>query len=207
MIERSPIGVVVADDHELVRTAFVLHMKRSERLHCVAQAATGAEAVAQVVDQRPQVALVDVGLPDIDGFDVTRRVGELDVPTRVVLVSSRISTVLVQQGFDAGAWGYLSKASSMERLVDAIEAVAGGVRYVDPDVSAELVQPVAELLDPVEVLVLEQMVTGRDDAAIAWALELEVETVCGHVESLVDKLGCATRGEAVNRAVLQGAAE
>jgi DNA-binding NarL/FixJ family response regulator len=207
MIGREQVDIVIADDHELVRAALAAHLTSEGRARCVGEAGTAAEAIDLIVARAPQVAFVDVGLPDADGFDVVRAVVAAGVRTRVVLVSSRISAALVQQGFDAGAWGYLSKVSSVELLPHALESVVGGVRYVDPEVAGDLRLPAADLLDPTELRVLEHLAEGREDEAIARQLRLDLAAVATHVDSLLGKLGCATRAEAVGHAIREGFAE
>ena len=203
----TPIDVVVADDHELVRAAIIAHVEATGRIRCVGEAGVGEAAVALVERLQPAIALVDVGLPDIDGFEVARRIVASGSPTRVVLVSGRISTELVEQGFDAGASGYVSKVSSVDQLPDAIDAVLSGARYVDPEVAADLVRPVASLLDATELQVLEHMTAGRDDDAIALRLRIDVRDVVAHVDSVLGKLDCATRTDAVEHAIRQAMAE
>lgn len=203
----APVDVVIADDHELVRSAIAACIEATGRMRCVAEAGTGTAAVEQVLEHTPHVALVDIGLPDIDGFEVTRRIAEDATGTRVVLVSGRISTDLVQQGFDAGAWGYVSKVSSVDVLPDAIDAVLADARYVDREVADDLARAVQHVLDDDEVRVLAHMAAGRDDHAIATQLRLEVAQVAAHVSSLLDKLGCSTRNAAISHAILQGMAE
>ncbi len=207
MTTHDPIDVVIADDHELVRAAIAAHLARDDRARCVGEAGTGAEAIELIRALAPPVAFVDVGLPDMDGFDVVEAIVAAGSTTRVVLVSSRISSALVQRGFDAGAWGYLSKVSSVDLLPNALEAVANGTRYVDPEVAGDLLRPAAELLDPIELRVLEHMAAGRDDAAIAFQLELDADVIAAHVENVVRKLGCGTRAEAVCKAIREGMAE
>jgi two-component system response regulator DesR len=207
MIDREPVDIVIADDHELVRVALAAHLTAAGRARCVGEAGTAAEAIDLIVSRDPQVAFVDVGLPDADGFDVVRAVVAAGVRAKVVLISSRISAALVQQGFDAGAWGYLSKVSSIELLPHALESVLAGVRYVDPEVADDLRSPAAELLDPTELRVLEHLAAGRDDESIARQLHLDVGAVAAHVDSLLDKLGCATRADAVGQAIREGFAE
>ncbi len=207
MIEPTPIDVVIADDHELVRAAIAVHLADGGRARCVGEAATGAEAIALIAELQPPVAFVDVGLPDMEGFDVVEAIVEAGLPTRVVLVSSRISSALVQRGFDAGAWGYLSKVSSVELLPQALDAVVAGARYVDPEVAGDLLQPASELLSATELRVLEHMAAGRDDAAIAFQLQLDAAAVTDHVASLIDKLGCSTRASAISHAIREGMAE
>lgn len=200
----QPIGVVVADDHELVRSAIVSHIVATGRMRCVGEAGTGADAIDMIVRHAPAAALVDVGLPDMNGFDVVRAVVDAGVPTRIVLVSSRISADLVQQGFDAGAAGYLSKVSSVELLPSAVDAVLSGRRYVDPEMWSELSHAVVSVLDGDERRVLDQLAAGRDDAAIAFQLDLEVAAVAGHVDALIERFGCASRADVIDRAVRFG---
>ncbi len=207
MIDREPVDVVVADDHELVRAALVTHLHGTGWLRCVGEAGAGAEAISLVATLRPAIALVDLGLPDMTGFDVARAIAIEAPETRVLLVSSRISVELVHSGFDAGAWGYLSKVSSVELLSDAVRSVMDGVRYVDPEAGALLAPAVSGLLADDEIRVLEHMVAGRDDAAIASRLRVSVDEVAAAVASLLDKLECSSRAAAIDRAIRQGLAE
>lgn len=203
----SAVDVVVADDHELVRAAIAACLEQSGRMRCLGEAGTGAAAIELVTEHEPPIALVDLGLPDIDGFEVTRRIADAGCRTRVIVVSGRISTDLVQQAFDAGAWGYVSKVSSVELLPDAIDAVLEGARYVDREVADDLARSVHGVLDEGELRVLAHMAAGRDDHAIARQLRLDVTEVTDRVDSLLDKLGYASRGAAISHAILQGMAE
>lgn len=207
MIAPTPVEVVIADDHELVRAAIAAHLTSAGHARCVGEAATGAEAIELIRELEPQVAFVDVGLPDMEGFDVVQAIVDAGLPTRVVLVSSRISSELVQRGFDVGAWGYLSKVSSAELLPRALEAVLAGARYVDPEVAGDMLQPAAALLSSTELRVLEHMAAGRDDAAIAFHLELDSGDVTRHVAAVIDKLGCDSRAAAISQAIREGMAE
>lgn len=207
MIEREPIDVVIADDHELIRSAIAAHLSSAGRARCVGEAATGTEAVDVIRELEPPVAFVDVGLPDLDGFGVVEAIVAAGLSTRVVLVSSRISRDLVQRGFDVGAWGYLSKVSSVDLLPHALDAVVGGARYVDPEVASDLFAPASALLDQTELRVLEHMAAGRDDGAIAFQLELDESEVAAHVAAVIDKLGCDTRAAAISQAIREGMAE
>jgi DNA-binding NarL/FixJ family response regulator len=207
MIDRTLIDIVVADDHELVRSAIVAHLVGTGRMRCVGEAGTGEEAIELITQLAPAVTLVDIGLPDRDGFDVTRVVTGLGIPTRILLVSSRISSELVQRGFDSGADGYLSKVSSVELLPDAVDAVLSGVRYVDPEVANGFPATSVPKLDADERRVLEHLVAGRGDAAIAFELQLAVEVVAAQVDALVAKLGCDSRAATIDHAVRFGLVE
>ena len=207
MIERAPIDVVIADDHELVRAGIAAHLASDGRARCIGEAATGAAAIEIISELAPPIAFVDVGLPDMDGFAVVEAIVAAGIDTRVVLVSSRISSALVQRGFDVGAWGYLSKVSSVDLLPDAMEAVVAGARYVDPEVASELFGPSAEVLSATELRVLEHMAAGRDDAAIAFHLGGTPRDAAVQVAAVIDKLGCETRTAAISQAIREGMAE
>jgi DNA-binding NarL/FixJ family response regulator len=199
--------VVVADDHEFVRAAIVAQLEGAGWMRCVGEAGSGAGAIELVERLRPPIALVDVGLPDTSGFEVARAVARGDAATRVILVSARISVELVERGFDAGAWGYLSKVSSVDLLDDAVRAVLDGVRFVDPEARTRIAPSIAGVLDDTELRVLEHMVTGHADEAIATRLRITVDEVAVVVGSMLAKLDCASRSAAIDRAIRQGLAE
>jgi DNA-binding NarL/FixJ family response regulator len=176
-------------------------------MRCIGEAGTGIEAIDLIARLEPAVALVDVGLPDMDGFDVVRAVVAAGVETRIVLISSRISAELVQRGFDAGAAGYLSKVSSVELLPNAVDVVMSGACYVDPEVGDVQPGSPVPVLDVHERRVLEQLAAGRDDEAIAFQLRLDVAEVAAHVDSLIGKLRCDSRSAVIDHAVRFGLAE
>jgi DNA-binding NarL/FixJ family response regulator len=202
------IDVAIADDHELVRDALTACVEATGRMRVVAGVGTGRAAVELVLaGDPPDVLLVDLGLPDLDGLDVVRRLVAAGSPTRAIVVSGRISADLVRTALDAGALGYVSKVSSVDLLPRAIDAVHAGSRFVDPEVAPHLAPDVREVLDPRELHVLEHLTAGRDDPTIAARLRIDEQELAACIDSLLHKLGCETRGAAVSCANLQAVAE
>src|SRR2546421_13123225 len=130
------VRVLVADDHPLYREALADTVRQRPDLELVAKVASGREALAEIRNRPPDVAVLEVKMPDLDGMDVVDAVTRDDLPTRVVLLSAFVDSALAYRALGAGAAGYLSKDSTGERICDAILAVAGGDTVLDPEVQA-----------------------------------------------------------------------
>jgi DNA-binding NarL/FixJ family response regulator len=202
------IRVVVADDQDLVRTGLVMILGAQPDLEVVGEAADGLAALDLATRLRPDVLLVDIRMPGLDGIEVTRRLAGPDVtdPMAVVVITTFDLDEYVLGALRAGARGFLLKDAGPELLVQAIHAAANGDALIAPNVTRRLlatfadqapvvpVQPIAPLTEREEE-VLALVARGRTNAEIATELYVSLSTVKTHVASLMTKLGARNRVE------------
>lgn len=203
------ISVVVADDQELVRAGFSLLLERVPDIEVVGEAEDGVQAIALVQQHRPDVALLDIRMPRLDGLSVARQVVD-DVPeTRVIMLTTFDSDDYLHDALDAGASGFLLKSSPPERLITAIRIVAAGDALLDPAVTRRVIEgftrpsavpdagPELRRLTERELDVLRQVARGLSNVEIARELFITEATVKTHVARLLAKLGLRDRVQAV----------
>ena len=202
------IRVAVVDDQELVRSAFVLLLRSHGGLEVVGQAGDGRSAVALARGTRPDVVLMDVRMPGMDGLEATRHIAADPVcaGTRVLMLTTYDDDELVHAALRAGASGFLLKDVQPQHLLDAIEVVAAGEALLAPTVTRRLIEhfvglpvhrPVAPGVTERELDVLRAVGRGLANQEIAEALHLGYGTVKTHVSSLLLKLGCRDRAQLV----------
>jgi DNA-binding NarL/FixJ family response regulator len=199
------ISVALADDQELVRTGFRLILEAEGDFEISGEAADGEQAVALVARTRPDVVLMDVRMPGVDGIEATRRI---QAPTRVLVVTTFDLDEVVWEAIRAGAAGFLLKTAPADDLVRAVRVVAAGDSLLSPSITRRLIEefavrPVAR--EPVgldqltrrELEILRLLARGLSNAEIAATLVLEQSTVKSHVASVLAKLGLRDRVQAV----------
>lgn len=191
---------VLVDDHMIVRDGVRMRLEPDASIEIVGEAADGDEAIELIRELRPDIALVDLRMPKVDGFEVAKAVRDEELGTKVVIYSGIANPDLLERGFEAGISGYVGKESHRNILLSAIEVVLAGERFVDPTVAARMVGSTAVALTTREREVLELMGEGIANNAIAERLGLAPETVRHHVSSVLRKLEATTRTEAVARA-------
>lgn len=205
----EPIRVVVADDQPVICAGFAALLDAQPGLSVVGTAGNGRELVELVSRTQPDVALVDVRMPEMDGIEATALV-TAEHPTRVLILTTFDLDAYVYDAVRAGASGFLLKDATTERLVEAVRLVAEGAVLLAPAVSRQLVaarfadlpgarpEPAAAAgLSPREREVLLELATGRSNAEIATDLHISAETVKSHVAEVLRKLGLRDRIQAV----------
>ncbi|PRX59596.1 LuxR family two component transcriptional regulator [Nonomuraea fuscirosea] len=206
----EPLRAVIADDQALVRTGFRMILT-ANGIDVAAEAANGDEAVAAVRRTRPDVVLMDIRMPQMDGLEATRRIltgGDED--TRVLILTTYDLDHYVYAALTAGASGFLLKDVSPEHLVAAVRLVRSGDALLAPTITRRLVERFARrdnvkptlhrdlsALTPRELDVLRLLATGLSNAELAGQLSLSVATVKTHVASILSKLGLRDRVQAV----------
>jgi two-component system, NarL family, response regulator len=203
--DRSKIRVLVADDHPVVRHGIIANVKPQPDLTVVAQAGDGAEALALIKEALPDVVLLDLRMPRMDGLDVLEEVKTSKLPCKVIIMTTFDSEEDVQRAMKAGARGYLLKDSTQEEILDAIRRVSLGETYLP----ARIVQKVAEgmrkpELSPREVEVLQWVAAGKSNKEIGTQLFIAEGTVKTHVKNLLEKLAVVGRTAAIREAVHRG---
>lgn len=202
------IRVVVADDQEIVRAGLTMILDAQEGIEVVGQAADGAEAVTLARSLRPDVCLLDIRMPGMDGVEATRRLAGPDVadPIAVVVITTFDLDEYVHAALKAGARGFLLKDAGPQLLAQAIRAAASGDALIAPSVTARLLATFADTGGPApaqprepltdrEEEVLATLARGRTNTEIAEELYISLSTVKTHVASLMDKLGARNRVE------------
>jgi DNA-binding NarL/FixJ family response regulator len=202
------IRVLVTDDHQVLRTGVAAVIEREEDMTTIAEAGTADQAVIKARATQPDVILLDVVMPRKSGFDVLPDLGEVAPEARVIMLSMQTSPSAIRQALTTGAAGYVSKHASDADLLDAIRRVAGGSRYVDPELGGELVVSDAEALTEEisqrERDVLYLLALGYTNQEIAAKLFISVRTVETHRAHIMRKLELETRAELVLYALANG---
>src|SRR5689334_1573605 len=212
MAER--VRVLVAEDHPLFRQAVVRTVKERPDLEVVAETADGREALDAIRALKPDVAVLDLKMPSLDGVQVLNALTRDGDPTRVVLLSAYLDGATAFEAVAAGAAAYLSKDADGARIADAIAAVARGETVIGQEVQSGLAQQIRAqrdgrrtLLSEREQEVLGHVAEGRSAPEIGRLLFLSTATVKGHLQSLYDKLGVSDRAAAVAEAMRRGLLE
>ncbi len=198
----DPIRIFVLDDHELIRRGVRELMDEEDDIEVVGEAATAADALKRVAATRPDVAVIDLRLPDGDGIEVCREIRSLVPETRCIVFTSYRDEGSVMQAILAGASAFVLKATSGDELLRAVRLAAEGRSLLDPDVTAELIQrlrrpdgPNKDLTEQ-EQRVLGLISEGLTNRQIAAELHLAEQTVKNYVSSILQKLGLEHRTQA-----------
>jgi two-component system, NarL family, nitrate/nitrite response regulator NarL len=209
----DPIRVVAADDHPLWRAALTRALERQEGLEVTATAQDGQEALEAIREHQPDVAVLDVRMPLLDGLDVSRRVRGLDLGTRVLFLSEYSTGDLVLQALTAGGSGYLTKSAPIDEICAAIRTVHEGGSVLPDAVGTELAGVLRDRgdggvggghLTPREISVLELVSEGCSAREIGERLHLAVPTIKTHLANVYAKLGVNDRGAAVAEGIRRG---
>ncbi len=207
------ITVLVAEDHTVVREATAEVVDHQPDMCVVGQAETGEEAVALAWALQPDVIVMDIAMPRLNGLEATRRITAECPRCRVLVLTAREEERYVVQLLQAGAVGYLPKTVGLDELLEAIRAVARGESVLPPAVAAVVVrhlageeppEEVVRLLTDRELEVLELAARGLTNYDIAQRLYISVRTVEAHLTHTYNKLGVSSRTEAVVHAMRQG---
>lgn len=205
------IRVMIVDDHAVVRSGLSAFLLAFDDLEYVGEATGGAEAVERCLTLRPDVILMDLVMPDVDGAEATRRIKEACPHVQVIALTSYREDDLVQGALKAGALSYLLKNVSADELADAIRAAFAGRPTLAPEAAEVLIkaatgpaQAEEEGLTTRELEILGMMVSGESNPEIAERLVVSRSTVKFHVSNILMKLGATTRTEAVAIALQKG---
>lgn len=202
---RKPVRVLIADDHQVVREGLQMILAESDgEIVVVGEASDGDEAVRLATAVKPDVVLMDLSMPRVDGLEATRRLREAGIESRVLILTSFADGEGVRDAVRAGVTGYLMKDVLKTELLAAIRLAADGVPTLHPRAQQHLMRGIAEpetpspftVLTPRERDVLALLARGESNKRIAAALNLSIGTVKGYVSAIFEKLGVEDRTQA-----------
>lgn len=217
------INVLLVEDHELYRMGLSMVLEKTEGINLVAEASDGLEGVKKAREYSPNVILMDIGLPNMDGIESTTRIKEFLPETKILILTSRNNEQDVLSAFMAGADGYVMKGATPEQTISAIKAVNEGIGWIDPAIAKIVFSNIGKTgnttsfsntpsektkntygLTERELDVLELMVDGLSNPQIAEKLVITRATAKAHVHSILQKLCAATRTQATVTAMKEG---
>ena len=201
------VTVLIADDHPVVRQGLRTFLDLQEDIVVVGEAATGAEAVAKVEELLPDVVLMDLVMPDLDGIEAARRIRDVSPSTKVIVLTSYADDEKIFPAIKAGAAGYLLKDVEPDEIADGIRRVQRGEALLHPKIAARVMREVTEEKSEAQVLttreldVLRGLARGLSNKAIAEELVVSEKTVKTHVSNILAKLHLVDRTQAALYAV------
>lgn len=202
--ESSSIRLLIADDQALVRGALGALLELEPDLTVIGMASDGAEALRLAAELRPDVCLMDIQMPGMDGVEATRRIREVSPETRILVVTTFARPGYLRAALDAGASGFIVKDTPAEQLAEAVRRVHSGLRVLDPALAADSLFDGANPLSDRERQVLRLAADGRSAAAIAAEVFLSAGTVRNHLSAAIGKTGASNRAQAVRIALDKG---
>ena len=199
------IRLLVVDDHPVLREGLAALIESQPDMTLVAEAATGREGVDLFKVHRPDVTIMDIRLPDMNGVAAIGAIREYSPNARIIVLTTYLGDVLANRALKAGAYAFLLKASLRTDLLDTIRAVNRGQKRVPAEVASEMAEYSGDdSLTPREIEVLELVAAGNSNKIIADRLEIAEDTVKTHIRSILEKLGANDRTHAVTIALRRG---
>jgi DNA-binding NarL/FixJ family response regulator len=198
VIATREITCLIVDDHEVVREGLRLSLSRASHIRVVGEASDGESAVALAERRRPDVVVMDIRMPGMDGLDATKLLRERAPDVPVILFTAYSDRPLLSRGLESGAKGYVLKEASHDTLLKAIEKVASGETFVDPALMPSFLgKDQTDMLTAREREILQLLADGMSNADVAQKLFISQETVKSHVRHILTKLEADTRTQAV----------
>ncbi len=189
------LRIVVADDHTLMRSGLVSLLKAMNDVEVVGEAGDGREALRLVKELQPDIVVMDISMPELNGLDAAERVKQHAEKTKVIILSMHANEEYVAQALKAGAAGYLLKDAAINELQMAVQAVAQGQFFLSPSISRQVVDSYLhggptglDLLSPRQREILQLIAEGKSTREIAETLHLSVKTIESHRVQLMDRL-------------------
>jgi DNA-binding NarL/FixJ family response regulator len=213
------LRILVADDHGLVRRGARVLLQSRRGWRVVGEAANGREAVEMAIELKPDVAVVDIGMPELDGVEVARQLREAVPDTKVLVLTMHESDQIVQRALDAGARGYLLKSDLTDSLAKAVKAVSEGKRFLTPKVSEIVLEGFLKTSSqlhqgertgarptPREIEIIRLLAEGKSNKENAGLLGITVRTVETHRAKIMLKLGLHSLADLIHYAIRNGMA-
>ena len=198
------------DDHAVVRQGFKLILNQQHDMEVIGEASQGREAVRFALTLRPDLVIMDIAMPEVNGVEATRRIIEQSPDCRILILSMHKDVVYVRETLRAGAKGYLLKESIDHDLLRAVRAVAGGDSFLSPEVSRTVLEDYQQIEDPFDLLtarerqVLQMLAEGKVAKEVATELDVSVYTVDAHRGRIMKKLGLKSSSDLVRFAMRKG---
>lgn len=209
----EPMKVLIADDHPVVREGLSAMLSRQPDIEVVGEAENGRECVEKTRKLRPDIVLMDLRMPEMDGVEAMRQIAATNPEVRFIVLTTYDNDEYIFKGIEAGARAYLLKDSPREELFKAIRAVHRGESLIQPAVAGKVLDRFAELsrqvqapeaLSDREVEVVKLMAEGTSNKEIAVSLHISESTVKTHIQTIFQKLGVSDRTGAVTQAIRKG---
>ena len=211
------ISVMLVDDHGIVRDGLRAILTANETVEVIAEASNGREAVDMTAKEKPDIVLLDISMPDLNGIEACSQILKESATTKVIILSMHVDQRFVSRVFKAGASGYLVKDCITQELLEAIHAVVEGKSYVSPSVASVMIENYVEVLDgegrptsscprltPREREVLQLIAEGRKTKDIAKTLHVSIKTIESHRKQIMDKLDIHSIAQLTKFAVREG---
>ena len=205
--------ILLADDHAVVRQGFKLILNQEPDLEVIGETGNGSDAVRLANELRPDLIILDIAMPDVNGVETTRRILENCPDRRVLILSMHKDAVYVRETLRAGAKGYILKESIDQDLLRAVRAVAAGDGFLSPEISRTVLEDYQQIPDPFDSLtarerqVMQMLAEGKVAKEIATELDVSVYTVDAHRGRIMKKLGLRSSTELVRFAMRKGLIE
>lgn len=205
MIDRKKIRVLCVDDHPLFLEGITRVITHQEDMDLAGTASTGAEAIVSYRASKPDVTLMDLRLPDVDGISAMATIRAEFPDARIMMLTTFEGDVEIQRAIAAGARGYMLKTSLPTDLLSGIRAIHQGRKHIPSKIANHLVEGMSlEVLSQRETEILRELAEGHRNREIGLHLDISEETVKGHVRSILDKLGAKDRTQAVSIGLRRG---
>lgn len=208
MSATSSIRILTVDDHPMLREGIAAVLASEQDMILVAEASNGREAVEQFRTHHPDVTLMDVQMPEVNGIDAIIKIREEFPDARIIVLTTYTGDAQAARAFKAGAFGYLLKSMVRKELIDTIRTVHAGKKRIPPEIAIEMAQHHSDdALTLREIEVLREVAAGNANKMVAQLLNISEETVKAHMRSILSKLGANDRTHAVTIAVKRGIIE
>ena len=201
----GPIRIMIADDHPVLRAGIAAMIDGQSDMCLVAEAANGAEALERFCAVRPDVVLMDLQMPRMNGVDAIIAIRKEAPGAKIIVLTTYAGDAQAMRALKAGATGYLLKSALRKELLDTVRTIHAGRRHIPADIAQEIAFHAAgEALSEREIGVLNHVAAGRPNKEIGWLLKISEDTVKAHLRSIFGKLGARDRTHAVIVAAKRG---